>query len=73
MITEEIRRIENGERTFDDPRERKRTVPLEVLVLGMPRTGTLCTHPFAFGQHLGPLGIIAPSADVAAREPYSPS
>ena len=42
MITDEIRRIEDGERTFVDPRERKRTVPMEVLVLGMPRTGTLC-------------------------------
>ena len=29
----------------EDPRERQRTVPMEVLVLGYPRTGTSCKSP----------------------------
>ena len=32
--------------TFDeDPQKRKRVVPMKVLSLGMPRTGTACVTP----------------------------
>lgn len=36
--------------TFDqEPRERKRVVPMKVLSLGMPRTGTACkTSPAGY-------------------------
>ena len=43
-VMAEIRRIEDdGLRTHDDPRERTRRAPLEVLVIGVSRTGTICT------------------------------
>ena len=42
-------RNENGGRTHIDPRTRRRSVPFELLILGMPRTGTLC----AFRRHPG--------------------
>ena len=37
---QEIYDIETDGRTLDDPRERRRTVPMEVLVLGVSRTAT---------------------------------
>ena len=45
-VLEHIRYIEeSGIRTQDDPRSRKRTVAMEVLVLGFPRSGTFCDSP----------------------------
>ena len=43
---DELRRVEDGGfRTHDDPRQRKRQAPMEVLVLGVSRTGTMCEAP----------------------------
>ena len=45
-VSDEVRFPECFNQTEVDPRSRTRTTPMEVLVIGMMRTGTKCAHHF---------------------------